>query len=126
MSSLVLDAGALIAIERHDRSMWAILAEARERGTETVIPATALAQVWRSGPRSAPIALLIEASFIDSLDEDRAKQVGNRLGARKTSDVTDAHVVSCAIDRRAAVATSDPNDIAELSDPDDQLTLIRV
>lgn len=126
MSALVLDAGALIAVERYDRSMWAILAEVRERGTDTFVPATALAQAWRGGPRSAPIARLLEACTVDPLDEQRAKQVGVRLGSRGASDVPDAHVACCAAARNAAVATSDPDDIAALSEPGADIRLIEL
>lgn len=126
VSSLVLDAGALIAIERHDRAMWAVLAEARERGTDTIVPATALAQVWRGGPRSAPIALLLEASVVDDVDQERAKEIGELLGARDANDVPDAHVACCALEHDAPVATSDPDDIAALGSPQLELTLIRV
>lgn len=116
MSKLVLDAGALIAVERSTRPIWALLDEARQRGTEIVVPATALAQAWRGGPRSALLSKLLEASRIDALDEKRAKEVGARLGERRGSDVTDAHVVCCAIAADAPVATSDPDDIAALDD----------
>ncbi len=126
MSVLVFDAGALIGIERHDRSLWAILTEARERGTDMIVPASVLAEAWRGGPRSAPIARLLEASSIDTLDERRAKDVGVRLGARRGSDVPDAHVVSCALARRAVVATSDSEDLAALCAPDESLVLVAV
>lgn len=126
MSTLVLDAGALIAVERYDRSMWAILAEARERGTEAVVPATALAEAWRGGPRSAAIARLLDACVIDPLDERRAKEVGVRLGARRMSDVPDGHVACVATTRRAVVATTDPDDIAALADPGDAIALVRI
>jgi predicted nucleic acid-binding protein len=126
VSTLVLDAGALIAIERFDRSMWAILSEARERGTDTVVPATALAEAWRGGPRSAPIARLLEACTIDQLDERRAKEVGARLGGRDASDVPDGHVACVASARKAVVATSDPDDIAALADPAAPIPLIAV
>lgn len=126
MSALVLDAGALIAVERFDRSMWAILAEARERGTDTLIPSTVLAQAWRGGPRSAPLARLLEACDVDPLDERRAKEVGIRLGARGVSDVPDAHVACCATARRALVATSDPDDIAALNEPGAEIPLIEI
>lgn len=126
MSSLVLDAGALIAVERYERSMWAILAEARERGTETVVPASVLAQAWRGGPRSAAIARLLDGCLIDGLDEQRAKEIGVRLADRGSSDVPDGHVAVVAAARKAAVATSDPGDIARLADPDAPLTLIEI
>lgn len=126
MSALVLDAGALIAVERFDRSIWALLAEARERGTETFVPSTVLAQAWRGGPRSAPIARLLEACAVDQLDEHRAKEVGIRLGARGVSDVPDAHVACCATARKAAIATSDPDDIAALTEPGAEIPLIEI
>lgn len=126
MSTLVLDAGALIAVERYDRSMWAILAEARERGTETVVPASVLAQAWRGGPRSAPVARLLSACLIDQLDERRAKEIGTRLGARGANDVPDGHVAVVAAARKAVVATSDPDDIRALADVDAPLPLIEI
>lgn len=126
MSSLVLDAGALIAVERHERSMWALLTEARERGTETIVPTSALAQAWRGGPRSAPISRLLEACTLDGLDVDRAQQVGLRLGAREMADVPDAHVVCCAVERGAAVATSDADDMRALAEPGERTTVISV
>lgn len=127
MSTLVLDAGALIAVERFDRRAWALLAEARERGTDLIVPTTALAQAWRGGPGAAPIADLLDACATDPLDEDRAKQVGVRLGAAGASDVADAHVACCALDRDAAVATSDSADIAAIAASADRLlTLIDV
>jgi predicted nucleic acid-binding protein len=126
VSTLVLDAGALIAVERYDRAIWALLEEARERGTETVVPASVLAQAWRGGPRSAPVARLLDACVIDQLDEARAKEIGSRLGARGKSDVTDGHVAVVAVARKAVVATSDPRDIGALADPDAPLPLVEV
>jgi hypothetical protein len=91
-----------------------------------IVPASALAQAWRGGPRSASLARLIDASEIDSLDENRAKEVGVRLGARSGSDVADAHVVCCAVEHRAEVATSDPDDIRALAEIGKPLALIPV
>lgn len=93
---------------------------------ETIIPASALAQVWRGGPRSARLAQLIDGSDIDALDEDRAKEVGVRLGARGGSDVADGHVACCAIEHRVPVATSDRDDIEALIEPDEPVRMIPV
>jgi hypothetical protein len=41
-------------------------------------------------------------------------------------DVADAHVVCCAVERRAAIATSDQDDIEALIEPDESLRLIAV
>jgi predicted nucleic acid-binding protein len=123
---LILDAGALIAFERGDYDVQALLKTALTLSSRIVMPATALAQVWRGGPRSAALARLIDAGEIDPLDEARAKEVGIRLGARRASDVADAHVVCCAVEHQAEVATSDPDDIRALADTGEPLSLIPV
>jgi predicted nucleic acid-binding protein len=72
------------------------------------------------------LARLVEASEIDPLDEERAKAVGVRLGRRDASDVADAHVVCCASEQRAAVVTSDSEDIRALAEPGESLTLVSI
>jgi hypothetical protein len=94
--------------------------------SRVVLPASVLAQVWRGGPRAAPLAQFLEAGEVDSLEEGRAKEIGLRLGDRETSDVTDAHVVCCATEFKAIIATSDPRDIQALVRPGERLTLIPV
>ncbi len=123
---LILDAGALIALERGGPEIKAILRGARALGSRVIVPASALAQVWRGGSRSAVLARLAAAGEIDLLDEDRAKEVGVRLGVCSATDIADAHVVCCAYAHRAAVATSDSDDIRALADPGQVLTLIAV
>jgi predicted nucleic acid-binding protein len=124
--NLVLDAGALIGVERGSRVLAVLIEQIHELDGETIIPASALAQVWRGGPTSARLAQLIGGSDIDILSEERAKEIGVRLGARSGSDVTDAHVACCAIERRSPVATSDRDDIEALIAPDEQVRLIPV
>ena len=103
--TVVLDAGALIAVERDDRRVRSLLKGSVTPQTELIIPAIALAQSWRGGSRAAPMVKWIEKSEVDSLDEARAKQTGERLGSRDTSDVSDAHVICCAVERDAVVKT---------------------
>lgn len=90
------------------------------------MPTSALAQAWRGGPRSARLARLVDHSEVDPLDEFRAKQIGERIGSRGTSDVTDAHVFCCAIEYQAALVTSDPGDMEALAAPDESLLLIAI
>ncbi|HEX3609095.1 MAG TPA: hypothetical protein VHU14_05425 [Solirubrobacterales bacterium] len=123
---LVLDAGALIAFERADRRTAAIIGDALEVGDEVVVPASALAQAWRGGPRSARLARLMTGIASDTLDEARAKEVGERLGSRARTDVADAHVVCCALDQGAIVLTADRGDIEALASADEHLVVVAV
>ena len=124
--TLVFDAGALIGLERGSEMVIAMAEQAREGGGDTVIPASVLAQVWRGGPKAARLVRIVAGSDIDSLDEDRAKEIGVRLAARNGSDVADAHVACCAVEHQAIVATSDRADIETLIEPGDQVRLIGV
>lgn len=57
MSALVLDAGALIAVDRDDRAMLARLRAAERHGLELRTNAMVVAQVWRdSQGRQAGLA----------------------------------------------------------------------
>jgi hypothetical protein len=123
---LILDAAALIGFERENRMVAAIIEEAHELGGRTVIPASVLGQVWRGGPRAARLAKLVAGSDVDALEEGRAKEIGERLGVRDGSDVVNAHVVCCAVGRRAAIVTSDPEDTEALIEPGEAIDLVRV
>ncbi len=125
MSGLTLDAGALIAFERADRRMVAIVKEALAHGATLAVPAGVVAQVWRDGRRQARLARLLGTAVvaIEGLDDRRARAVGQLLGARGASDVVDASVVLCARRRGHGVVTSDPDDLARL-DPELRLVVI--
>jgi hypothetical protein len=123
---LVLDAGGLIAFERAEKQVVAFIEQALDLGEEVIVPASALAQAWRGGSRSARLARLIASAESDPLDEARAKEVGERLAGRDKADIADAHVVCCALDRDAALVTSDPADVQALADPAEQLTVVSV
>lgn len=116
----------MIAFERSEEQIHALLDEVIEGDEEILIPASALAQVWRDGPRSARLAHLIAGSTSDALDEARAREVGERLGSRKKADIADAHVVCCALGYDADLVTSDPEDMELLARPDEKLSVIRV
>jgi hypothetical protein len=123
---LVLDAGALIAFERAESRVAGFIEEALKLGEEIAVPASALAQAWRGGPRSARLARLIVATESDPLDGPRAKETGERLGDRDRADIADAHVVCCALDNRAVVLTSDPDDMKALVGAGESLVVVAV
>ncbi len=72
------------------------------------------------------MARLVEGGEVLPLDERGAKEVGSRLGSRGGKDVIDAQVVCCALRHRAAVVTSDPEDIGALIDPSEHLIVFAV
>lgn len=110
---LVLDAGALIAIDRGDSLVGAILARARHQGHPLMTSAAVVAQVWRHGPRQAILARILAGVPSVPLDLLIAKQIGPLLGQTHTVDVVDAHDARLVSDGDH-VLTSDPRDIARL------------
>lgn len=116
MSGITLDAGGLIALDRGDRRVLALIARTAERGLRVTIPATALAQAVRNPARQAPLVRLARQASTDlvALDGPDATRTGLLLAASRTSDIVDAHVVVCA--RRAAqvVVTNDADDLRRL------------
>lgn len=116
----------MIALERNDDRLRATLKSAALLGSEVIVPTSALAQAWHGGHRSARLARWIKGGEIDPLDQRRAKQIGERIGSRGASDVTDAHVFCCALEYRAALVTSDPDDMEALAEPGEYVTVIAI
>jgi len=118
MTTLVLDSGALIAVERGDRPTLLILEAARRQDRTFVVPAGVVAQVWRGGSRQARLARFLSARGVgvEVLTEAGAKAAGQVCGQAGTSDVVDASVVVTARRHRATVVSSDRADL-EVLDP---------
>lgn len=70
---LTLDAGALIALDRGGRNARALLRTALAQERYITVPAGALAQAWRGGPRQARLArsLGVEGIDVDVAHEHR-------------------------------------------------------
>ncbi len=114
--TLVLDAGALIAVERGDRATAALIEVARRQSRPIIVPAGVVAQVWRDGSRQARIARLLTASqvSVDALTDAVARAAGVLCGAAGTADVVDASVVIAARRHNATVISADRNDLRRL------------
>ena len=126
MTGVTFDAGALVGLERRSARMIALLDLAQLHGRPVHVPAPVVAQVWRGGPRSAPLARLLNAPDVTvvAFDDARGRAVGLLLAASGTSDVVDAAVVVCAHEHADdAVVTSDPQDLRRL-DPTLRLAVL--
>jgi hypothetical protein len=113
--SLIFDAGALVAIERGDRDVVALIKRELHAGRVPVTHGGVVGQVWRGGAgRQARLARLLPALDIAALDGAMGRRVGMLLGRARTADVVDAAVVLLAADGDS-VLTSDVEDIARLA-----------
>ncbi|HXI48722.1 MAG TPA: hypothetical protein VNH39_09050 [Steroidobacteraceae bacterium] len=113
---IILDSGAIIASERNDPTVAALLKAARKKRTPILVPATVVAETWR-GPSTHPRAAQLFGSVdgFPELNEQSARQVGSLLGISKTAAIVDGSVVAIAIALRpATIVTSDVNDITHL------------
>lgn len=116
MTGAVLDTGALIALERGDRSVVALVAEARRTSAPLTVPAGCVAQAWRDPKRQARLASFLRLPNVEvaPLDDTAARQAGLLLAATRTTDVIDAHVALSAHRTGHVVLTSDPDDLQRL------------
>jgi hypothetical protein len=115
---LVLDAGALLAMERGDRRVAALLEAARRRREVPVTSSGCVAQAWRSGGpvgrgRQALLARVLRGLAERPLDERISRPIGALCARTGTADVIDAHVALLARSGDV-VLTSDPGDIEAL------------
>jgi hypothetical protein len=113
--SLILDAGAFIAVERADRDIVALI---KHELFERRVPITnggIVGQVWRGGSgRQAAIARLISGVTVVPIDVTLGRRSGDLLRQTKTDDVLDAALVLLAADGDLLL-TSDPNAIDPLA-----------
>lgn len=112
--SVVLDAGAFLALEHNDRAMWRRLKGAMLSGHPPLTHGGVVAQVWRGGTgRQAQLARALQAVETVPLDEDLGRKAGVLLGRSGLNDAVDAALAAMAAhgDR---IVTSDPDDLASL------------
>jgi predicted nucleic acid-binding protein len=113
VNPIVLDSGALIALERNDRAMWAMLKRAALGSVDVLVPSTALAQVWRGTQAQAALSRALQYCVTASFDVV-AREVGELCGRTRTRDICDAHVALVAARQADAIYTSDPGDMRRL------------
>jgi len=121
-AGIVLDTGALIALERGDRRMIALLHRALDQGRSFRVPAGVVAQAWRDGRTQVTLARFLRSEEVEivPLDDQLARSCGELCGAASASDAIDASVVIVARERQAVIVSSDAGDLRQL-DPKAQI-----
>ena len=111
--NLILDAGALIGIDRNDRRVAALIELGRRAGAELLSTAPVLAQAWRNSARQAQLARTLSMIDVRPVGIDEAKAAGELLASASTSDVVDAFIAQLALPGDQLL-TSDPGDLKSL------------
>ena len=113
--TLVLDSGALIALERNDRAMWRRLKAAHLAASVPISHGGVIGQVWRGRrPRQSLLARALDGIDVRALDVALGRAAGELLGTARRQDVNDAALVLLAQDGDN-ILTSDPDDIEPLA-----------
>jgi predicted nucleic acid-binding protein len=124
-TGIVLDTGALIALERGDKRMIALLHRALAQGRALRVPAGVVGQAWRNGRVQVTLARFLRSEEVEivPLDEQLARSCGELCGAASASDVIGASVVIVARERKDLIVTSDAGDLRRL-DPAAQMITV--
>ena len=113
--TLVLDAGAFLAVERGDRQVVALLKGERLADRAPRTHGGVVAQVWRGGGgRQGALARLVAGVEVVPVDDALGRRAGMLLGRAGATDVVDACVVLLATDGDD-ILTSDTGDLRDLA-----------
>jgi predicted nucleic acid-binding protein len=125
MKDVVLDAGALIALEKGDALVRGYVRLAEQGDVALTTSSAVVAQVWRDGARQARLARLLSSDLVVevALDTDPSRSIGLLAASAGTTDVVDGHVALLALERDAIVLTSDPKDIERWGIPGDRIVV---
>jgi len=109
----VLDAGALVAVDRRDRPIGARLRVLQQQATPIRVSSAAVGQVWRDGRKQANLARVLAGVGIEALGKDDGTRIGELLALSGSADIADAHVALMTA-HADLVLTSDPGGIRTL------------
>jgi hypothetical protein len=110
---LVLDAGALMAVDQRSRTVGAALEVARRDEQFIRTSAGAMAEVWRDGSKQVNLVRLLSGIDVVALDNLAGRRIGELLGTSRTPDVVGAHV-ALLVEPGDTLLTSDPTDLTRL------------
>lgn len=126
---LILDAGAVLAFVRGDRTMGALVEAARRAQSDIVVPQVVITQTLRGTARDTPVHRVVNAAHVPFVGARLARRAGELLGTAGLSDAADAQVMAEALRAGpSTLATSDADDMARLAGPhmDRAVRIVRV
>src|ERR1700722_9449668 len=114
--TLLLDAGAFVAVERGDRDVVALVKRERLALRSPLSHAGLVAQSWRGGSgRQAEVARLLGGVDVRAFDEELGKRAGVLLGRSRAEDAIDAALICLAADGDD-ILTSDAGEFRVLAE----------
>jgi predicted nucleic acid-binding protein len=119
--ALVLDAQGIVKLAAGDPAVRALVQTAHRRYDNVVTAASTLAEVLRGGGADARIHRILQRVTVASIDKEAGRKAGELIGATGLSGhrfAVDAMlaVVALAQPRPALLLTSDPDDMARLTE----------
>lgn len=109
---IVLDTGALIALERRRPRMLSVWSHARHVRVPVLVPGVVVSEWWRG--RTDLRDDLLAAVTVVPVDERVGRVSGEALGAVAGATTVDAIVMAIAASHDAVVYTSDVEDLEQL------------
>ena len=114
--TLLLDAGAFVAVERGDRDVVALVKRERLAQRSPLSHGGIVAQIWRGGSgRQTEVARLLGGVDVRALDEELGKKTGVLLRRSRAEDAIDAALICLAADGDD-ILTSDAGDLRVLAE----------
>jgi predicted nucleic acid-binding protein len=119
--ALVLDAQGIVKLAAGDPAVRALVQTAHQRYDNVVTAASTLTEVLRGGGADARVHRILQRVTVASIDKEAGRKAGELLGATGLSGrrcAMDAMlaVVALAQPRPALLLTSDPDDLARLTE----------
>jgi rRNA-processing protein FCF1 len=112
---VMLDTGALIALERGNLNIRKIHRLAIENGFQVVVTTPVIAEWWRKGRREKERTRILRTLVLEAPDSYVARLAGTAVGL-VSAGVVDALVMACASIRNDTVYTGDVTDFERLSE----------
>ena len=112
MIGLTFDTGALIALERRQQRMRAVLEHATAKEQPITVPAAVVGEWWRG--RTDLRDMILQSVDVEPMSAMLAKVAGEALAAVKGATLVDAVVMASAATRGDIVYTADVTDLERL------------